>query len=177
MNKANDYEVQEDYVIMYTSKGEMFLIDLEDFEKVRKYCWHFNKQGYVRAKDKNGHRTNKHILLHRFVMGFPKGMLIDHIHGKKSRYDNRKSNLRIATPQQNQQNRGMRTDNSSGVIGVCWASKAQAWMAYIHVDKKRKHLGCYESFDEAVKVRKEAEEKYFGEWAYAAHNNYKENDL
>ena len=32
--------------------------------------------------------------------------------------------------------------------------------------KKRKKLGYFTDFDEAVKVRKKAEEKYFGEYSY-----------
>ena len=36
--KPNDYEIQEDYVIMYTCNNEPFLIDLEDFWKVRDIC-------------------------------------------------------------------------------------------------------------------------------------------
>lgn len=167
MKKTNDYEVQEDYVIMYTSKGEMFLVDLEDFERVRKYCWHFDCRGYVRAKAKNGHRTNKHITLHRFIMGFPKDMLVDHIHGRDSKYDNRKSNLRIATPQQNQQNRGMRSDNKSGVSGVCWAKECNSWVAYIQVSGKPKCLGHYQNFEDAVESRKKAEDKYYNEWSYS----------
>jgi len=45
--KYNDYEIQEDYVIMYTMKGEPFFVDLEDFWKVRMVLWHKNVQGYI----------------------------------------------------------------------------------------------------------------------------------
>lgn len=34
------------------------------------------------------------------------------------------------------------------------------------VNYKDIYLGYYKDFDEAVKVRKEAEEKYFGEYSY-----------
>lgn len=166
MKKTNDYEVQEDYVIMYTSKGEMFLVDLEDFERVRKYCWHFDCHGYVRAKAKNGHRTNEHIMLHRFIMGFPKDMLVDHIHGRDSKYDNRKSNLRIATPQQNLRNKPARIDNKSGVVGVCWIKQRGSWKSYIYVSGRCINLGYYNNFNDAVEARKKAENRYFGEWSY-----------
>ena len=47
--KYNDYEVQEDYVIMYTTKGEPFFVDLDDFWRVRDCCWSKNKDGYLKG--------------------------------------------------------------------------------------------------------------------------------
>ena len=39
-------------------------------------------------------------------------------------------------------------------------------MAYICVNKKRINLGHFEDYNKAVKTRKEAEKKYFGEFRY-----------
>lgn len=39
------------------------------------------------------------------------------------------------------------------------------WCAHISINKKQIYLGNFPSFEEAVKARKEAEEKYFGEFA------------
>lgn len=52
-------------------------------------------------------------------------------------------------------------NNTSGVKGVSWSKSRQLWEAYIQVHGKRIYLGRYADFTEAVKVRKEAEEKYF----------------
>ena len=161
MKKYNDYEIQEDYVIMYTQKGEPFYVDLEDFWRVRDICWHINDDGYVAGKYKK-----KIVLLHRFVMNCPDNILVDHIHGKKSRIDNRKENLRIATRSQNNTNVGLRKNNTSGTSGICFKKEFNKWCARISYNKKRIHLGYFENYNDAVKARKEAEEKYFGEWSY-----------
>lgn len=48
-----------------------------------------------------------------------------------------------------------------------WHKATQKWQAAITVDQKQIYLGVYENFDEAVKVRKQAEEKYFGKYSLA----------
>ena len=53
------------------------------------------------------------------------------------------------------------TNNTSGAKGVSWNKSRQLWEAYITIHGKRINLGRYADFTEAVKVRKEAEEKYF----------------
>lgn len=40
------------------------------------------------------------------------------------------------------------------------------WIAQIGYKGKKIYLGSFLKFDDAVKVRKEAEEKYFGEYSY-----------
>ena len=161
----NDYKIVDDYVIMYTSKGVQFLVDLEDFERIRKYYWGNDKDGYFVHGFRINGKCGK-IKLHRFIMNCPDNMVVDHIHGKESRFDNRKSNLRLATISQNGMNRETSVNNTSGAVGVSWHKQTGKWTARIQIDKKRINLGLFDNFDDAVKARKEAEEKYFGEWSY-----------
>jgi hypothetical protein len=91
-------------------------------------------------------------------------MQVDHIRHK--RYDNRKSELRIIDNSKNQMNSVIKKNNTSGCKGVSWDKRAGKWYAYINVNKKRINLGKYINFEDAVKVRKGAEEKYFGEYSY-----------
>lgn len=157
--KYNDYEIHDDYVIMYTTKGEPFYIDLEDFDKVKDICWYVNTQGYIA-----GLYNSKIVLIHRFILNAPDDLLVDHKNHDTT--NNRKYNLRIATRTQNNINVKLRTDNSSGVTGVNWDMKSNQWVVRISVNKKRIYLGRYNNFDDAVEARKQAEEKYFGEWSY-----------
>ncbi|KEO02311.1 AP2 domain protein [Escherichia coli 1-392-07_S4_C1] len=53
----------------------------------------------------------------------------------------------------------MRKDNKSGYIGVIWHKASRKWMAYVQVNKKRKHLGLFDSIDEAVAARRQAEKE------------------
>jgi len=74
-------------------------IDKEDLEKVKSYKWHLDKWGYVRTNI-NG----KVLKLHHLILSnLPIGYEIDHRFGDK--LDNRKSELRFATSQQNSMNR------------------------------------------------------------------------
>ena len=159
--KYNDYEIQEDYVIMYTYKNEIILVDLEDFWKVKNISWTINAEGYVIGK-----KDGKKVSMHRMVTGESDGKLVDHKNGEKSRYDNRKGNLRIATSSLNQINKKKLPNKYSDVTGISWLEYAKKWRAYIGVNGKQIVLGHYDCFDDAVQARKRAEELYYQDWAY-----------
>jgi len=98
-----------------------------------------------------------HRLAWLYVHGaFPKEG-IDHINGNYG--DNRLSNLREADVAENGKNRKRSCTNSSGVTGVVLKPKGK-YQADICVNGKRLHLGTFPTFEEAVRVRKEAEVKY-----------------
>ena len=105
---------------------------------------------------------NTGLRLHRFIMNAPKGKVVDHINHNK--LDNRKCNLRVCTQSQNTMNSSLRSDNSSGYTGVYWYKSRSKWLVRITVNGKCINLGYYDDLEEAVKVRKEAEIKYFGEY-------------
>lgn len=171
MNKitSNVYDLSGEYGIGYTAKGEKFLFDKDDFEKIKNYCWSYNTTtGYLRARDKSSGKT---IKFHRLVMAqhIKHGSVIDHIirpKGNTPVYDNRKSNLRVATFSQNAMNGNKRTTNKSGVIGVCWAPNEKRWRASLVINGKQVFNKYYKSFTDAVNARKDAEQTYFGEYAY-----------
>lgn len=52
-------------------------------------------------------------------------------------------------------------NNSSGKKGVCWNKRANSWEVSICFQKKKHYLGLYKNLEDAIKARKEAEEKYF----------------
>lgn len=54
-----------------------------------------------------------------------------------------------------------RKNNTSGVPGVEWASSKGLWRAVICFKGKRRYLGSYTRFEDAVKARKRAEEELF----------------
>jgi hypothetical protein len=108
----------------------------------------------------NRSRYQAHRLAWLIVTGEWPQHQIDHEDGNPS--NNRFSNLREATDQENNQNRKTPSNNTSGVKGVYWDKHAQKWRAWIVVDRKRIHLGLFDSFDEAVAVRQAAEIRYFG---------------
>jgi hypothetical protein len=60
----------------------------------------------------------------------------------------------------------LKSNNTSGVTGVQWDSSRNKWRATITFKKKIYHLGRFEKDkkNDAIKIRKEAEKKLFGEF-------------
>lgn len=161
--KFNTFDLSGDYGIGFTNKQEDFYFDLEDYEKIKKYCWYMS-HGYIYAQNSNLNGGGV-VSLHRLIMDCnDKNFIVDHINHNTS--DNRKSNLRIVTKQQNAMNQSLRTNNISGVTGIHFVKEQQKWWARIKHNNKTINLGLYEDFSDAVKARKEAEDKYFGEYSY-----------
>ena len=162
--KYNDYDLSGDYGIGYTSNGEKFYFDLEDYDKIKNYCWHINENNYV---------VSDNIYLHILIMETKTGEYIDHISHKK--YDNRKSNLRIVTSSQNSMNRELQSNNTSGITGVSFHKGSCMWFGYIKYNKKqiRKYAKTKEI---AIELRKQLEEKYFGEYSYESSINMEGKD-
>jgi len=94
-----------------------------------------------------GKRHKAHRLAWLWVRGAWPAAAIDHINGRRD--DNRMANLREATAQQNQHNRGRQTNNRSGLMGVSWDSRAGKWRAGIHAQGKSRNLGNYGTAQEA----------------------------
>lgn len=166
--RYNTYDLSGEYGIGYTLKGEKFYFDLEDYDKIKEHCWSLTNDGYVST-----HIKRKQTLFHRLIMDNESG-IVDHINHNVQ--DNRKSNLRIATSSQNGMNASLSKNNTSGVTGVKWHKKQQKWIANITINYKRIWLGSFVDFDDAVKARKKAEEKYFGEFSYDNSQGYINNE-
>ena len=161
MRKYNTYDLETyEYGVGYTTKGEEFYFDKEDYQKIKEYTWYLDKDGYVITYEAN---TGKQIKFHRLIMNASEGMDIDHRFHKVN--DNRKSQLREVTRSQNNMNRGIRKDNASSVTGVSWHKARNKWRAYITINGKTKHLGYFINKEDAIQSRIEAELKYFGEFA------------
>lgn len=140
------------------------IIDDQDFERISQFHWNsvrVNKQcEAIYATTKIAKKT---VYMHRMVMGAQPGQEVDHIFGNG--LDNRRDNLRFVTSAQNKMNQGVRKNSTSRIKGVSWSPERRRWQVYIQVDGKRVPLGRFESVEEAVKVRKDAELKHYGEYA------------
>lgn len=96
---------------------------------------------------------------HRLAFLYLEGELpsdhTDHINRKKD--DNRWQNLRRVTCQENQRNRKLQSNNTSGFQGVCWKKSEKRWVSRIIVDKKTIELGRFRDKSDAIEARKAAE--------------------
>ena len=144
-------------IILYDNNYEekcRAIIDIEDVDKVNFTSWYLDKNGYVISKCKK--TGNKGLYLHRFIMNCPEDMVVDHIN--HNTLDNRKTNLRICTQHENTFNK-KENGNDRGVF-----LRGNKWVAQISYNYKNIYLGQFDTYEEALKVRKEAEIKYFGEF-------------
>lgn len=154
-SKPNSYELNQNYGIGYTTKGEKFYFDLDDYELIRTYRWHIDDSGYVSSGE-----SNKKIRMHKLILEnllgldyFKEEQLVcDHINRIKN--DNRKRNLRIVTSSVNGNNKEV-VDQG----GVSYSIYHQKWIAYINYENTRYHLGYFKNEKQAKKKRDQALEQ------------------
>lgn len=158
--KYNNYNLDGEFGIGWTTNtNKEFYFDLEDYDKIKDYCW-IEHDNYIVANGGN----RKNIRLHRLIMNVTDPAIkVDHIY--HNTFDNRKSKLRIATNQENTRNHYLHSNNTSGVSGVNFEKDTGLWRARIFVDGKGIHLGRFAEFDDAVKARLCAEVQYFGKFS------------
>lgn len=144
----NDIRINDDHaeIVLRDKYGVIVasaLIDLDDVERCRQYKWYARKTRntyYAMASV----APNKKVFLHRFIMGYFGGDDVDHIN--RNGLDNRKSNLRIVTHQENACNNG-----ASGVKLV----GSGRYQASCCRNYKTIYIGTFDSYDEAVTARAE----------------------
>ena len=61
-------------------------------------------------------------------------------------------------------NNKIRKDNTSGIKGVSWHKRVKKWVALCQTNGKQKHLGSFDTIEEAEKVVKEFREKQHKEF-------------
>lgn len=152
------YEIDGDVTTIYDTKGNSFLIDTNQLERVLVCNWYVDNKGYVRTASRKYNR----VLLHRFLLNT--NHQVDHANRIKT--DNRMSNLRICSSHENNCNRVYK-NTKSGVQGVWIVTKngKQRYRATIHKDGKRISLGYFDSLDEAKKVRQEKCSELYSDYA------------
>jgi hypothetical protein len=118
-------------------------------------------EAFTRANLENylvGSLFGKFVQSHRVIWCMEYGYWpnkIDHIDG--NRQNNRLENLREVTDLENAKNRKLPSNNTSGHQGVFWHKKTQKWLARISCNKCIYNLGSFESYEDAVNIRKSYE--------------------
>lgn len=153
-------------MLVPVGKRDYAIVDAEDYSNVKKYRWRtFQKYAIAEV----GGRS---VMMHRFIMGDSNGVTYDHRNGFG--LDNRRSNIRVATREENMRNRNKvrffgRPDRpaSSKYKGVSWRTDRHRWQAYIGGGplNRRESLGCHATEELAAAAYNEAAIVKFGEFA------------
>lgn len=135
--------------------GNEFYVDVEDFEKVKDYCWTesvSNMGLHFPVTTINGKTTSMHQLLG----------CKNWDHADRNEMNNRRCNLRPCTVQENRRNKSTQSNNTSGVSGVSWRKDREV----ITVENRKQiHLGVFKNKEDAIRTRLNAENEMFKEFA------------
>lgn len=144
-------------ILRYEPKtGKLFWL------KNQKIAGTLHKDGYIQIKIDGifyqAHRLaymiyNKNILIDK----------IDHVDGNRS--NNIILNLRECSSSENNYNRKMMSNNTSGIKGICWCKREQKWEAKININFKNKFLGYFSNIEDAKRYIMIYREKLNGEFA------------
>jgi hypothetical protein len=146
------------------TRGQVAIISSEDAVLAGTRNWYATPVGcrlYAVTNGSGGER----IYLHRLLMGCPADE-VDHANGDS--LDNRRVNLRLATHAENNRNKGLQKNNTSGYKGVSLRSDTGRWAAYIMAGGKRRSLGCFDTPEAARDAYVAAAielHKEFAKWA------------
>jgi hypothetical protein len=134
------------------------MTDDRHFEYLNQFIWVFTGAGYpVR------HVGKKAFFLHSEVarkaeLSFLE--CVDHI--DRNKLNVQESNLRPATYSEDEVNKGLRSDSTSGFKGVSWHKSRKKWRARISSKKKEIHLGYFDTAEEAALAYDSTAMRFYG---------------
>jgi len=153
------------------TKGQVALVDDQDFENLSefKWCatWNPYTRSYYAVRSFRIAGKSHTIIMHREILGlkYGDGVIGDHRNGQT--LDNTRENLRAATPGESQRNRGLQRNSKTGFKGV-HRRGATKYAARIMFNGKRIHLGIRNTPEEAHALYCDAALALYGEFARRA---------
>lgn len=150
------------------TRGKVALCDDGDFEFLSSFEWcsiFQHGRWYAQttvwdAREKKAYKVKMHNLLMGIALG---GKEWDHEEGEGG-LDNRRSNLRLATGQENQWNTGSR-GGSSRFKNVTWNKRKRKWAVMMTANRKAYSGGYHDDENAAARAANELMKRYHGEFA------------
>lgn len=152
--ETNSWAVYDDYAvcnIIYDGKVVSFYIDSNDYDRTKVHVWRISKKRQKYYVITGSKKKNTMIYLHAFILGeHADGYEIDHIDGNS--LNNRRSNLRLVSRQENIDNQiATRIDNQIGIRGI--AKIRNKYKVDFHYHGKRFYTKDWPTINDAVWCR------------------------
>lgn len=153
------------------TQGKVAIVDAADYERVSKYKWYAKKgwRTYYAVRGVRVYKNGKYVRvrqipMHRWLMKAPAEKLVDH--RNHNGLNNRRGNLRPATPRENAQNRQAKITSRSGLKGVYRRKGSDVFEAAINHKGKRIYLGRFKRKEDAARAYDKKARELFGEFAF-----------
>lgn len=149
------------------TRGHSAMVDDEDVKWLKLFSWCASigrDPTKVYAVTRRGGRKAKNTFMHRIIIDCPDGLWVDHINGNT--LDNRKENLRVCTPRQNNTN-ALKRPNKHGYRGVQQHSINKKFYARVKGDDGRAYGGGrgFDTAEEAARKYDELARLHQGDFA------------
>lgn len=177
-SENNAYSDRGDYFEITVNNSDLvYKVDKEYVDWMKGYTWYSegnnsSSQRYLVSGVKNEKGVQSIVRYHVEIMKDElesyetkeSQPVIDHIDGDET--NNLKSNLRVVTQSENNMNKRVQRNNTTGFVGVMWHTGKRMWEASITLENESIHLGNYYYLRNALRARIEAENKHFGEHSF-----------
>lgn len=151
-----------DFFVVQLTQGKETLIDKEDIDLIQQYKWHYRKSG--RTNGRNGYaESKKGVFMHNLIINKVGNLVIDHIN--RNGLDNRRSNLRLVTKQQNHHNFPKKGHNKYRGVQLKPNLKLNPWEVILKYNKKVVFNKTFATAEEGAKAYNEQAIKYYGDVA------------
>lgn len=148
------------------SRGKVAIIDEIDAD-LAAYKWSAKKKRDRFYAFRTIRKDGKMFAVHLHQAIYQRMHITDgsgHVdHANNDPLDNRRENLRYATPSQTRANSKIPSDNTSGYKGV--VKHGKKWRAQIRADGKNYYLGLFDDPAVAGAIYEQAAIDFFGEYA------------
>jgi hypothetical protein len=155
--KVRPIKIEGNIALIPLTQGYEAVIDAADVDIAAPHNWTADikrkadgsiRTVYAMRNEPKPGGGQKMLWLHRVIAETPSDLETDHIDGDG--LNNRRANLRHATKAQNACNRRLASNSTSGAKGVSLHKATGRWAAYIYANRQRKHLGLFDTLDEAA---------------------------
>ena len=147
------------------TQGKVTWVDTHDYLKLIQWKWCALKRQHTWYAVRGIPRPKRGLIyMHRQILGLLDQREVDH--ANHSGLDNRRSNLRFVTHQENAQNQRPRQNTTSNFRGVYRPKVGRKWVAQITVNQRTRKLGSYSTAVEAALAYDRAAREALGIFAH-----------